>query len=537
MPERNAVRGAIFETVGSLSIAAAAAACAAANALRNSRTAIITLIVCTAIFFPFACVAAIIVSVGLLCCVPVVCFGLTCACLPSLLRLSARLTNSAATALSHRMRGGLSHVARSAENLSTAEKLIIAGVGVAALPALCVGALAYLVFAPLTVPATLGLYFVWRWHSSSSTREPPVASRYGGDGRRFQRGAFGSAASDTSSVTEMPLGADSFYEAKRASAVASVRAGSAASFAGSAAVRYEPPPTKEAEAAAVAAAAAAGIEQWGRSKPTTPHGGDMGGAARFLLPPHLGEASGEACCKAGGSGGEAWRGDANGGAALHEAHEAAPRHSPPRHSPRYKAPPTHGNAQQRSAPHHAPSWLRDGSVCSDEAADEAAAAMSWLRDNSHGGSVADEAVDAARHARHCWPSPAPSALAIPLSPTASQELNPEYLGAPTRTCELRAAREAARKPHARRTHAARTRAHPPTAAARLAAHTREEAVTSVRVSSRSRCGSCGGKRPDRLPGCGSAWQPAAGKLLRFERSVRGSAHSRAVCEARLLDRG
>ena len=77
---------ALLETVGSLTIAVAAAACTGIANLHNSPLALLTICCCGVVISPFALIAGAIMCFGLLCCLPVVLIGLTIAWLPTIVR-------------------------------------------------------------------------------------------------------------------------------------------------------------------------------------------------------------------------------------------------------------------------------------------------------------------------------------------------------------------------------------------------------------------------------------------------------------------
>ena len=150
----------MLDMVGGVCIALAAAACSGMAHARSSPTAWPTLIVCAVIISPFAFFAGLVMLVGLLCCSPIVFIGVCCAWAPMLLQKAQALSQSA-------VRGATGIVEFAQEN-----PIIVTGVGIAALPllpllvaGLAVVALGFVVFAPVTFPATA--YCVWRWHTAN----------------------------------------------------------------------------------------------------------------------------------------------------------------------------------------------------------------------------------------------------------------------------------------------------------------------------------------------------------------------------------
>jgi len=146
----------LLEAAGGVTIAIAAAFCAAVQHLRSSPAAMATLVVCGLVMFPCGCFACIVVTVGLVCCIPVVLIGIACASIPGLHRRARAGARVAASGC-----GKLADVARDNPVLAT-------GVCLATLPLLPVllvglglASVGFFVFAPITVPAAL--FVMWRF--------------------------------------------------------------------------------------------------------------------------------------------------------------------------------------------------------------------------------------------------------------------------------------------------------------------------------------------------------------------------------------
>jgi len=158
---------AFVDGLGGLVIGLAAAVAGGIAHARNSPTAIATLVICGLILSPFFIVATLTLCFGLACCVPIAVAGIVIAWLPSWLRnVGAVLSNVRhviATFWSNLF--GLEAV-QSAGEMAQANPLLAAGaIGCALMllpPALFVLGVAvffFLLFAPLTVPATA--YVCW----------------------------------------------------------------------------------------------------------------------------------------------------------------------------------------------------------------------------------------------------------------------------------------------------------------------------------------------------------------------------------------
>lgn len=158
---------AFVDGLGGVVIGLAAAIAGGIAHARNSPTAIATLVICGLILSPFVIVATLTLCFGLACCVPIAVAGIVIAWLPSWLRnVGAVLSNVrhvVATFWSNLF--GLEAV-QSAGEMAQANPLLAAGaIGCALMllpPALFVLGVAvffFLLFAPLTVPATA--YVCW----------------------------------------------------------------------------------------------------------------------------------------------------------------------------------------------------------------------------------------------------------------------------------------------------------------------------------------------------------------------------------------
>jgi hypothetical protein len=158
-----------LDVVGGFCIAIAAIACSGIVQAQSSPVAWSTLIVCAVILTPFACFAGFVMTIGLLCCLPVVAIGLLCAWLPVLIRKACDLARAAASKIN------------SMSEFAEKNPVVLLGVGVMALPLLpvlivgvAIAGIGYLCLAPVTVPATL--YLLYRWN----LRPNPVADEVAG---------------------------------------------------------------------------------------------------------------------------------------------------------------------------------------------------------------------------------------------------------------------------------------------------------------------------------------------------------------------
>ena len=158
-----------LDVVGGFCIAIAAIACSGIVQAQSSPVAWSTLIVCAVILTPFACFAGFVMTIGLLCCLPVVAIGLLCAWLPVLIRKACNLARAAASKIN------------SMSEFAEKNPVVLLGVGVMALPLLpvlivgvAIAGIGYLCLAPVTVPATL--YLLYRWN----LRPNPVADEVAG---------------------------------------------------------------------------------------------------------------------------------------------------------------------------------------------------------------------------------------------------------------------------------------------------------------------------------------------------------------------
>ena len=146
-----------------------------------------TLVVCGLVMFPFVCFACIVVTVGLVCCIPVVLIGIACASIPGLLRRARAGARVAASGC-----GKLADIARDNPVLAT-------GVCLATLPLLPVllvglglASVGFFVFAPITVPAAL--FVMWRFlppdtQAAAANRAVP-ATAHGTPRSTFSAPAF-----------------------------------------------------------------------------------------------------------------------------------------------------------------------------------------------------------------------------------------------------------------------------------------------------------------------------------------------------------
>ena len=181
----------VLETVGSIAIGLAAALCSGIMQLSSSPFAIATLVTCGCVLLPFVCLALLTLTVGLMCCVPLVLIGAACACIPALVhhaRIAAHLAGT-----------GCRRVADYAKENPAA----VAGFCLASLPLLPVitigaalGALGFLFFAPITIPATL--FLLWRWMpmdlkstelaaAAAAAFAAPAAQGHSGPSQRVKR--------------------------------------------------------------------------------------------------------------------------------------------------------------------------------------------------------------------------------------------------------------------------------------------------------------------------------------------------------------
>ena len=158
-----------LDVVGGFCIAIAAIACSGIVQAQSSPIAWSTLIVCAVILTPFACFAGFVMTIGLLCCLPIVAIGLLCAWLPVLIRKACDLARAAASKIN------------SMSEFAEKNPVVLLGVGVMALPLLpvliagvAIAGIGYLCLAPVTVPATL--YLLYRWN----LRPNPVADEVAG---------------------------------------------------------------------------------------------------------------------------------------------------------------------------------------------------------------------------------------------------------------------------------------------------------------------------------------------------------------------
>lgn len=76
---------AVLEVLGGVAIASAAAGWSALMAVRSNRAAMITVSICAIILTPFLLFAAVVVGLGILCCIPILFAGITIAWAPTIM--------------------------------------------------------------------------------------------------------------------------------------------------------------------------------------------------------------------------------------------------------------------------------------------------------------------------------------------------------------------------------------------------------------------------------------------------------------------
>jgi hypothetical protein len=135
-PHSNGAMHAAFEAIGGVSIGLAATLCSAVIHLRSSPAALATVLGCLIVLFPFLCAAGVILTIGMVCCVPVLMVGLVCASVPALLRRARAASQTAARCCNL-------VVDHARDN-----PLIAAGIGLMALPLLPIVLVRWMAFAP-----------------------------------------------------------------------------------------------------------------------------------------------------------------------------------------------------------------------------------------------------------------------------------------------------------------------------------------------------------------------------------------------------
>ena len=165
------------EALGGLSIALAAAACSGIAQARGSPIAWATLLMCGVVITPFACFAGLVMLCGFLACLPIVSIGLACAWTPVLTRHACSLASKAAA--------WTASTAMEVAEFAERNPIVLLGAALMALPllpVLAVGTLlagaGYLLFAPITVPATLFLLYRWRPPLPTAAEEVEVAAAH-----------------------------------------------------------------------------------------------------------------------------------------------------------------------------------------------------------------------------------------------------------------------------------------------------------------------------------------------------------------------
>ena len=116
--------GSMFETFGSISIGLAATVCSGIAHVRSSPTLLATLIGCLVVLFPFLCAAGVILTIGLICCIPIVVIGVACVSIPALLRQAKAAASKAG------------HLFSGVRTYAQENPVLVAGAGLCVLPLL-----------------------------------------------------------------------------------------------------------------------------------------------------------------------------------------------------------------------------------------------------------------------------------------------------------------------------------------------------------------------------------------------------------------
>ena len=158
---------ALLEVLGGVAIASAAAGWSALMAVRSNRAALITVSICAIILTPFLLLAAIVVGLGMLCCLPILVAGITIAWAPTIMRA----VQSGAGAL-HELVGTRgkqlweSDAVQQVLDYMRTHPLVALGCGaglISCLPVIAfitvVALCMFVLFSPVTVPLSLFTYY------------------------------------------------------------------------------------------------------------------------------------------------------------------------------------------------------------------------------------------------------------------------------------------------------------------------------------------------------------------------------------------
>ena len=156
-----------------------------------------TLMGCVAILFPFLCAAGVIMTIGVVCCMPIIVIALAGIAVPILLRQGRAAVGLAGQGLAR------------ANEFGRENPMLMAGIGLCALPLTPVilfcgalGTIGFFIFAPVTVPATA--YIIWRWRQNGE-EEAAIDAR------------GGSVAFDAADAALPPTREDMYEDAPRGS--------------------------------------------------------------------------------------------------------------------------------------------------------------------------------------------------------------------------------------------------------------------------------------------------------------------------------
>ena len=150
----------LLDGLGALAIALAAGVCGTVSTLSGSPLALVSLALCASILSPFLLVSSLALSLGLLCCLPVIVSALAFAAAPYVARGAAHIALSALGTL----KTPLARLAAAAEAQPATAAMIAGGLLLFSPLLLLLGAIGlfwYLLFAPITLPLTVLLCYNW----------------------------------------------------------------------------------------------------------------------------------------------------------------------------------------------------------------------------------------------------------------------------------------------------------------------------------------------------------------------------------------
>lgn len=162
----------IIEGVSAISSGVGNTMSAGIQHARGSPAGLATLVGCVCVLFPFLCVAGVILTIGFVCCMPVLIIGLVVICIPVLLSQTRAAASKAGYGYAR------------AKEYANDNPVLVAGIGLCALPLTPVllfcaafGVVAFLLFAPVTVPTTL--FLMWRWQPAADGGGPTETAARG----------------------------------------------------------------------------------------------------------------------------------------------------------------------------------------------------------------------------------------------------------------------------------------------------------------------------------------------------------------------